>query len=449
MNNNLNDNIIFEEVVMSVLKKEAAALRKKVYAGKEIDFIMYQKNVIMFDGYAPEGIFDDYPTFIEINFSSKTIDFKKFTERKFEKYFNEIFFDKFKILYISLSEDSDIYENDYMVYERYSFLNLVKLLRKYPIELNLLTNLLSKNIIKDFENKKNITKKDLQQNSKENVNLLKEKISQNKISVVLGTGVSFSFGAKSWNDLVTHLYNSLGENKFDNKKEALKKIGEDNLSKTQYIKSVLDASEGSDIYANALYDGLYSKYDKDNDYQDSSLYSLCNVIKKDKIRKILTYNYDNFLEIMMSKNKIDNKIMISEEDYLDNCLPIYHLHGFLPFNSKKEEKKDRSKDIVLSEDDYFKLYNDHSHWQVAIQLTTFKDDICLFIGNSITDYNEKRLLNITRQKFKMHFAILIKDNLTTEDILKINAYFYKNFNVKIIWVDNSSDIPKMIEDIFN
>ena len=69
--------------------------------------------------------------------------------------------------------------------------------------------------------------------------------------------------------------------------------------------------------------------------------------------------------------------MVSNENYYENFLPIYHVHGYLPYGVKDKEMIDGADTIVLSEDDYFKLYNNSNHWQVAIQLQSFKDDVCL------------------------------------------------------------------------
>ena len=133
---------------------------------------------------------------------------------------------------------------------------------------------------------------------------------------------------------------------------------------------------------------------------------------------------------------------ISREDYLNEFMPIYHVHGYIPY--EKSIDKSLVNNIVLSEDDYFNLYTNSNNWQVAIQLQTFKDDICLFVGNSITDYNEKRLLNDTKQKFKHHFAIMFTDNLGATDLYKITNYFFVTYNIDIIWVKDKHEYNNLI-----
>ena len=103
----------------------------------------------------------------------------------------------------------------------------------------------------------------------------------------------------------------------------------------------------------------------------------------------------------------------------------------------------------MSEEDYFDCYGDSSNWNVAIQLETFKDNVCLFVGNSISNFNEKRLLNKTKQeKGKSHFAILHTKGLSFSDLAKIYMHFFYELNVKIIWAKSLTDIPAILRKIY-
>lgn len=272
---------------------------------------------------------------------------------------------------------------------------------------------------------------------------LKEKIDNGEITIVLGTGVSVPFGALSWNKLVNYMYERLNTEKFDNEIKAFEKIGNDNLCRVQYIK--LELLKDKLYYSKTLYNGLYSNYLAEKDYSHTSLYVISDLLNGNKIRKVITYNYDNYLEKILINRNINYSLMTSNEDYYKDFIPIYHVHGYLPKEVSDEEMMDYANEIVLSEDDYFRLYNNSNHWQVAIQLQSFKDDVCLFIGNSITDYNEKRILNYTKQKFKKHFAIFVRDGLSISDILKISNYYLKICNIEIIWANSIDDISEMIK----
>ena len=272
---------------------------------------------------------------------------------------------------------------------------------------------------------------------------LKEKVDNGEITIVLGTGVSVPFGALSWNKLVNYMYERLNTEKFDNEIKAFEKIGNDNLCRVQYIK--LELLKDKLYYSKTLYNGLYSNYLVEKDYSHTSLYVISDLLNGNKIRKVITYNYDNYLEKILINRNINYSLMTSNEDYYKDFIPIYHVHGYLPKEVSDEEMMYYANEIVLSEDDYFRLYNNSNHWQVAIQLQSFKDDVCLFIGNSITDYNEKRILNYTKQKFKKHFAIFVRDSLSISDILKISNYYLKICNIEIIWANSIDDISEMIK----
>ena len=176
--------------------------------------------------------------------------------------------------------------------------------------------------------------------------------------------------------------------------------------------------------------------------------NLINRINKNTIAKVITYNYDDYLEQALKARSCLFHVLYSSSDFLDSSIPIYHVHGFLPEECSYSERQEYIKTVVLSEEDYFKSYGDSSNWNVAIQLQSFKDDVCLFIGNSITDFNEKRLLNKARQeKGKSHFAIIFTKGLEFSDLTKIYMHFFYELNVKIIWAKDLRDIPKIISNI--
>jgi|GEM_PF-1223404 hypothetical protein len=481
MNDSIKSGIAFEESIMTILKLYCLDRNKKIYILDNVDsyryFDLYERknyyNYSHFDAYAPDGVFDDMPTIIEIKYSKKITSFKESLEKLYNVYrrnFSDINHmlrksfvhdvGRIKFLYISLLDREDvkkikstneIYKYDYLNIQILSIEEVIKLLQKYPIEASRLNDLISdekntKNILKEINTSTSeleTTEEDIIYKKNKNIELLKEKLHNGELSIVLGTGVSIPFGALSWNKLVNYMYEAIDSGKFDNANNAFSKIGNDNLSKVQYIK--LELLKNKIKYSKTLYNGLYNSYNNNYPYNNTSLYALANLINGRKIRKIITYNYDNYLEIILKNRKIEYSLMVSNENYYENFLPIYHVHGYLPYEVKDKEMIDGADTIVLSEDDYFKLYNNSNHWQVAIQLQSFKDDVCLFIGNSVTDYNEKRILNYTKQKFKCHFAIFVRDNLSIQDILKINNYYLEICNIEIIWADSIADISKIIK----
>lgn len=92
MNDSIKSGIAFEESIMTILKLYCLDRNKKIYILDNVDsyryFDLYERknyyNYSHFDAYAPDGVFDDMPTIIEIKYSKKITSFKE----SFEKLYN-------------------------------------------------------------------------------------------------------------------------------------------------------------------------------------------------------------------------------------------------------------------------------------------------------------------------------------------------------------------------
>lgn len=457
-NDNITKPLIFENTILDILKQICIKQNKMLKSFiKEISEELNNLGVkrIMFDGIAPKGINDSIYTFIEIKYNSAKKFIQYSIDRCIERINNFSINKEYKLLFItvlksdSAAELNKLYKKTNINVEIWGKEEVIKLINEYPIDL-LTLNYANIDLISDdyydeisfnqFKDKNEIYKQEL-----------RKIISDYGITLVLGTGVSLDFKTLNWEDIVNNLYNNLNiSKKFYDNVSALKKIGNDNLSISEYSKSNMTKKD----YANIMYNALYSKY---LEKEIKSSYTLCEIAKMigkenrnkgyRKVKKVITYNYDSFLEILLNRNLINYNLMFNSESFLNNYIPIYHVHGYLPYNCTNKEKEIYSDSIILTENDYFKLYNNSSHWQVVIQLESFKDDVCLFIGNSIKDFNEKKLLNYTIQKNKNHYAIFCKDGLAIKDLTRISAYFLTLCNVKIIWVDNPTDISGVIRTL--
>ena len=89
----------------------------------------------------------------------------------------------------------------------------------------------------------------------------------------------------------------------------------------------------------------------------------------------------------------------------DEDLPIFFAHGVLPI------KGGYSSRVVLAEMDYQQESASPYAWGNQVQLQHFATRTCIFIGNSMTDPNVRRLLRLSRSTSACpHFCFLPSSN---------------------------------------
>lgn len=297
---------------------------------------------------------------------------------------------------------------------------------------------------------------DFLNNNKQVIDNLNMDIKKGNLSIALGAGVSYEFGAPSWKKLIksfeAEIDNLLAKNLNENLKS---KVGSTELIHAQLYKDILN----EDKYFSTIYSSLYSNYlnkkQKHNISKNKTLYLVARLINrysKFKDLKIISYNYDDFLEQCLEKyfhNNINFEIIYEDKGISGLSVPIYHVHGFLPFNSCHSIKK-YSESIKLTEDDYYYLYNNPYSWQIVSQLDVFRNSNCLFIGCSLTDPNIRRLLKLSIDSKKRHYAIMSIEKLQIFELIVIEKYF-QSMGVNIIWINNHNhkNYKKILNNIYN
>jgi len=117
--------------------------------------------------------------------------------------------------------------------------------------------------------------------------------------------------------------------------------------------------------------------------------------KNPNLHSIITYNFDDLLEKSLLKT---NTGVAFKSIYTPgihpglNELGIYHVHGYLP----REGPLTVDNRIVFSERYYHEQYSQVYHWSNLVQINTFSQTNCLFVGSSLTDPNQRRLLDIAK-----------------------------------------------------
>lgn len=284
-----------------------------------------------------------------------------------------------------------------------------------------------------------------------------------KLCLVLGAGVSVPSHIPAWNDIITELLKELviqsldAENiefnyhQIDNLLNAISEQYDDGSALTQmrYIK----ASLGEERFYKKLFEILYNDKVTYDTKLLKSIVHLCNR----GVRKVISYNFDALLEKSLdNQGKKYNIVYSADHSTIDDNLNIYHVHGFIPLDESKNKNK-----IVFSEEEYHVIYNDPYNWSNIVQINTFRDNICLFVGCSMTDPNIRRLLDAAKSSNNFHYAIMKRKEIKffsqeidynilrryQNTIESLNNRYYESIGIKVIWVDSFDDIPYILENL--
>ncbi len=373
-----------------------------------------------------------------------------------------------KYYIVTLLEEEDIYEIE-RIFERELInrnspniemkLNIEVLGKSYVqriIQENkiLFTNIISKEkSLDDLAYLINsIDRYDRQKYDNNNEKIFINNLKTNNFNIVLGAGVSVDCGANTWGQLLDSFSNELKNNNYINDVAGVCNIvGDSPLIKAQLFKDVLEFRRYKNKYYKILYNALYSKVGLYKYSNNNILYHIARIIYRNKESrnfKVISYNYDNFLEYFIDEEIEDDYVfeyvsLYKYNTFLKNKIPIYHVHGFLPFIEGKSVNniaKKYKESIVLTEKDYNDLYNDPYRWEIAVQLLTYRESICLFVGSSLTDPNIRRLIKIANDDKKRvdskHYALLKKPiKMSSLDYAVIEKHFLE-IGVRIIWTDD-------------
>lgn len=309
-----------------------------------------------------------------------------------------------------------------------------------------------------------------EEKKKNYINEIKEKYMNDDLVLFLGAGASQEAKIATWDNLIADLFVALVDNQLNKrntklgdkqKNKIIAEIGKQNqgspLMQVRFIKQGI-GDEFEEIVRKLLYKGAI-----DTSPLLKEIGKLCIPNRgKIGIKAIINYNFDDLVEKTLKSLNLKYCSIYSDGVIAQNEeIGIHHVHGFLPEN--KDEFNELGKSLlVFSEEGYHKLMLEPYNWANMTQLNFLINNTCLFIGLSMTDPNLRRLLEISAQKNQdekcKHYAIMkrfVIDKSNKDDgIIKfeqineeLQETFYKELGVNIIWVDDFSDIPKILGEI--
>jgi len=269
-----------------------------------------------------------------------------------------------------------------------------------------------RNLLENLEDSQDILN-DFQEDSIETL-----RIKYGEISLFLGAGVSKQSNIPSWdkliNNITSEIYSELLKNKLSpDEIQLILSLKSLNAEESGEIGTIIGNSHQiessvfkylyNDDFLNIIKKALYGEISDIplNSPLLSEIVNFC-VPRKfgqtdtfDGVNTIITYNYDNILEQHFSLKGDDKYHVLSNKKdiHKSDCVNIYHVHGFIPFN---DQRSSNISDIILSSEDYHRLYNEMFNWSNMCQITQLRAKTCLFIGISFRDPNIRRLLSLIR-----------------------------------------------------
>lgn len=283
----------------------------------------------------------------------------------------------------------------------------------------------------------------------------KVSIAENNFSLFLGAGVSMSANLPCWWKLLAGMIDRCKQRMF-------KEADLDQLTKVCYnssivmgrfIRMMMESKSNEEGFYQCLHDALYNGIDS---FSSPLITEICNLIqsKRQQAQGIITYNFDDVMERALKSSGIGN-YSIFGQNQPQQQFPIYHVHGFVPFENKENIKSLP----VLSEEEYHRVYANSYNWSNVEQIHALSRTTCIFIGLSMTDPNLRRLLDIAirdSENEARHFVFLphitkfknVKDaNKKNNEAMRIHKEIFLELGLRVIWYTDYKELPTLISQL--
>jgi SIR2-like domain len=452
-----------------------------------------RQNTIPFDAYAPDG-FDQFdgPTYIEIT-AVVSLDKLMWKIDSFNKYRESKTNDQLLIISTRpfsrtvLLQAINYIMNLNIPVTIWEPKDISDIAQKHPDDVRELGSKLFKLRLETAFNKE---QENWEEERKVIIENVKKSYDGGQFTLFLGAGVSSSAGLPDWDTLLNSLFVSLLTSEFDQNKKTdngevssivkrLREVdGPSALMSARYIRKGMSNSSSQEQteFINTVTKQLYGLRNKRRSIDSPLIRSISAMCMPGrtgaKVKSVVTYNFDDFIERELLKKEIVHKSIFEEMEIpTPEELPVYHVHGYLPEDRSCYSNLDRST-LVFSEEGYHKIYNESYHWSNLVQLNNLRETTCVMIGLSMTDPNLRRLLEIAALSLEKpkHYAFMKRidiDSFSKVDSKKIvnasltkikifldrhhtlNEEVLKELGVKIIWFKDYDEIPKILNSVTN
>lgn len=305
------------------------------------------------------------------------------------------------------------------------------------------------------EQRLNITKTNSQIST---IDRLKFSLKNFRSTLILGAGVSISADSADWNTLLKKLIESpkqipLTDYCFD---EIRTYCHDSSLILGRFLMESWRLPDGHfdkdilEIFRNCIYPNNENN-SSDLIKEIAKLVERFHPKKNDYacIESIITYNYDDRIEHALTNLKIDCYPVYGNNTPKPKSIPVYHVHGILPFN-----KNNSYVFPILSEESYHQLYKNTYNWSTVHTLHALMRNTCLLIGLSMSDPNLRRLLEFAASESEgepRHFVFLKREkfnNIRTQNYVEDRqTKIMEQLGLNVIWINDFKEIPEIIKSI--
>ncbi|MBM6805316.1 SIR2 family protein [Bacteroides caecicola] len=351
--------------------------------------------------------------------------------------------------------------------EEVSKLVIIYIARIDNSNLNRYLESLNTSFIELYDFRQDLENKTLVENKKSIINRIdiidkaKDDFSNTKYTLFLGAGLSMDAKLPSWSELLEALLNQENHTPYKyinsaNSESISSALGYSSIITGRYASDgyLKDDSRTEDDNKQIFIDRIRNVLYKKKKYKSTLIEAVSKAVRRKKPAQIITYNFDDLLDELLNKKGFYSVSgnMIPRI----NQIPIYHVHGMISRDNTKPSNS------VLSEKDYHALYSNPHNWANVVQLNALYTSTCFFIGFSMTDPNQRRLLELAREKDKdsdqieklPHYVFLKKTPLKGEASKEVNEehwnemeYMMSDFGLNVIWFNNFDDLPKILNYI--
>jgi len=191
-------------------------------------------------------------------------------------------------------------------------------------------------------------------------------------------------------------------------------------------------------------------------------------IRNPNVQAVFNFNFDAlFREFVHHRfgNSILRTIDRPSAGAMSARIPVYHMHGYLQFDSRKiGDLTSEAPDVrVLTEHEYFDFFNRSTTIYNYSFLHHLREASCVFIGLSMRDDNIRRLLHYSRRERVesdlreghalaqaehnsiRHYALL-KQSVARIDAL--TELTLKRLGVRVIWYSDHELIPAILRSVY-